>query len=233
MTAPSVALPELRLRLPGAWWQIPLQDRDEAREALRGLMLRQFPGDARVGTRIALERRFLDDLERAIGSDALALHIALNVVPGAAVPLSAFVVQPTRRLTPALGSSPAATMEVLAEALRQSDDRPVHRFRAAGTEVARRIRHDVVHPPAGSSAEPIRALSVEYYLTIPETKNFLLVVFTAPLDGLQDVLVGFFDSLIRVAYWQDAPPPEAPVGRATGPATAVEGDRGAPPRESE
>ncbi|GGH42937.1 hypothetical protein [Microbacterium album] len=210
-------LPELRLRLPGAWWQIPLHDRETAREAIRGLVRRQLPGDALAPVRIAAERRLLAGLEQPIGGDALALHVALQVIPGTPLPLSAFVVQPERRLSPAIGTAPAATMAVLERALESGAPGELHRFRTAESEVARRVRRERVPAPLGGPVsadalahagarpedvpETVDTLAVEYYLTVPGTKGFLLVVFTAPLGALQDTLVGFFDALIRVAYW--------------------------------
>ena len=195
----ATPLPELRLRLPGAWWQIPLTDHDAARAAVRELVTARLAGDELAKVRIAAERRFLAGLEQAIAGDGLALHVALTIVPGVPIPISVLVLQPEQQLTPAIGTSPAATMEVLASGLERHGE--VHRFATTESEVARRVRRAPMSSQV-EGADDVDQLTVEYFLTVPGTKRFLLVVFSAPLGELGDVLVDLFDSIVRVSYWR-------------------------------
>jgi hypothetical protein len=195
---PTPPLPELRLRLPGAWWQIPLTDHGAARAAVRELVTSRLAGDELAKVRIAAERRFLGGLEQAIAGDGLALHVALTIVPGIPIPISALVLQPAQQLTPAIGTSPEATMRVLAAGLERHGE--IHRFATAESEVARRVRRAPMSPQV-EGADDVDQLTVEYFLTVPGTKRFLLVVFSAPLGELRDVLVDLFDSIVRVSYW--------------------------------
>ncbi|MEK8227072.1 hypothetical protein NKG05_14850 [Oerskovia sp. M15] len=115
-TAP--ALPELRLRLPGSWWQVPLHDRDEARASVRRLVAVQVgPSDDRTSVRIELERRVLSALDDAIDGDGQAFHVALSIVPGVPLAVTAMVALPAQQLTPAIGTSASATMAILERGL--------------------------------------------------------------------------------------------------------------------
>ena len=200
---PPAPLPQLRLRLPGNWWQVPLHDRAEARASVRRLVAAQVgPADDRANVRIELERRVLGALDDAIGGDGQAFHVALSIVPGAPIPVTAMVSLPAQQLTPAVGTSATATMAILERGLADLTEGgadSLHRFTAGASEVARRTRRHVVADP--DSDENLPTVAVEYWMTVPGTKRFVLVAFSAPAGELEEPLTGLFDQIVRVSSW--------------------------------
>ncbi|MBD7998468.1 MULTISPECIES: hypothetical protein [Oerskovia] len=197
-------LPRLRLRLPGNWWQVPLHDRTEARASVRRLVAATVgPADDRAALRIELERRVLGALDDAIDGDGQAFHVALSIVPGAPIPVTAMVSLPAQQLTPAVGTSATATMAILERGL--ADLTPggagaLHRFTAGPSEVARRTRRHVLVDP--DSDETLPTVAVEYWMTVPGTKRFVLVAFSTPAGELEEPLTGLFDQIVRVSSWE-------------------------------
>lgn len=201
---PAPVLPALRLRLPGSWWQVPLHDRTEARAAVRRLVAAQTGhADALAGTRIELERRLLDMLDGAIAGDGQAFHVALSIVPGVVLPVTALVSLPAEGLTPAIGTSADATMSVLERGLAgitEGGAAGLHRFTAGPSEVARRVRQKILSSPDGTDHAP--GFVAEYWMTVPGTKRFLLASFSGPAGALEEPLVGLFDQIVRVSRWE-------------------------------
>ncbi|MFE4464768.1 hypothetical protein ACFRCR_06555 [Oerskovia sp. NPDC056781] len=200
---PPAPLPQLRLRLPGNWWQVPLHDRTEARASVRRLVAAQVgPADDRASVRIEFERRVLGALDDAIGGDGQAFHVALSIVPGVPLPVTAMVSLPAQHLTPAIGTSASATMAILERGLADLTEGgadSLHRFTAGASEVARRTRRHVVADP--DSDETLPTVAVEYWMTVPGTKRFVLVAFSAPAGELEEPLTGLFDQIVRVTSW--------------------------------
>ncbi|MFF3065539.1 hypothetical protein ACFVQ3_13350 [Oerskovia sp. NPDC057915] len=200
---PPAPLPQLRLRLPGSWWQVPLHDRAEARASVRRLVAAQVgPADDRASVRIELERRVLAALDDAIGGEGQAFHVALSIVPGVPLPVTAMVSLPAQQLTPAIGTSATATMAILERGLADVTEGgadSLHRFTAGASEVARRTRRHVVADP--DSDETLPTVAVEYWMTVPGTKRFVLVSFSAPAGELEEPLTGLFDQIVRVSSW--------------------------------
>lgn len=201
----TTALPQLRLRLPGSWWQVPLHDRDEARASVRRLVAVQLGvSDDRARARVDVERRLLEALEDAIAGEGQAFHVALSIVPGVTLPVSALVALPDQQLTPAIGTDAATTMSVLAQGLANVTDggtEAVHRFQAGRSEVARRVRHRTTTNPDGP--EELTTVAVEYWMTVPGTKRFVLVTFTGPSGELEGPLTGLFDQIVRASTWTE------------------------------
>lgn len=196
-------LPELRLRLPGSWWQIPLRDREEARASVRRLVAIQVgTADDKTGVRIELERRVLGALEEAIGGDSQSFYVALSIVPGAQLPVTAIVTLPAQELSPAIGTGAAATMSILERGLANLTEggaEALHRFSVGDSEVARRIRYRTTTD--AKSGEEVVTFAAEYWMTVPGTKRFVLLAFSAPAGDLEGPLTGLFDQIVRVSSW--------------------------------
>ena len=209
MTEVDGKLPTLRLRLPGQWWQIPLRDRDEARESIRRLVSRQLgSADVHAQAREELRRHLLAALEQSIAGDGQSFHVALELVPGIPIPVAISVALPRQAITPAVGTSPEAVMAVLDQGLELAavESWPTaHRFESRGSSVLRLHRHQAVEPADGK--EPLDGLAADYWMTVPGTKRFILVSFSTAFGPLEEVMLTFFDSIVHAAYWETAPAP--------------------------
>lgn len=204
------ALPRLVLRLPGTWSAIPLDDREAAGTAIRTLVRRQVGvADDRAILRDELSRHLLAALEESITGDGQSFHVALEIVPRMPIPVSVSVSLPQQAITPAVGTSPAAVMAVLERGLEQTltETWPTaKRFDTRESAVLRMHRHLPVEGKAGE--EPLDALVVDYWMTVPGTKRFVLVSCATAFGPLEDTMLGFFDSLMRVTRWAAPTEPE-------------------------
>ena len=197
-------LPRLLLRLPGRWWQIPLTDRDDARASLHRLARAQFgSSDDRAKLRRDFENRMLDGLEAAIEGEGQSFHVAMEVVRGVPIPASITVFLPGQAMTPAIGTSPDAVLDVLERGLRQAaadrgagDD--LARIALRSSSALRLARRDRIEDSDGAMRE---GLIVQYWLPIPGSKRVVLVSCSTPLLGLDDTMINFFDAIARGARW--------------------------------
>lgn len=208
------ALPTLRLRLPGQWWQIPLHDRDEARESIRRLVSRQLgSADVHAQAREDLRRHLLAALEQSIAGDGQSFHVALEIVPDIPVPVAISVAMPQQAITPAVGTSPAAVMEILERGLELAAPETwatAQRFESRGSSVLRLHRRQSVETldtDGENPGKPVDGLAADYWMTVPGTKRFVLVACSTAFGPLEQIMLTFFDSIVRAAYWEPQPAP--------------------------
>lgn len=208
-TAEPSPLPQLRFRLPGEWWQIPLHSSEEAIVSIRRLIDKQVGNaDAHATLRSQLRRQFAAAAAIAIEGDGQSLQIALSIVEELPVPVSFTVFLPQLRMTPAVGTSPAAVIAVLQQGLAETTGpewATLHRFATATSEVLRTHRRQLVAGYESADAEEsVPTLSVDYWMTIPGSKLVVLVNFSTVLADIDDVMLTLFDSIMSATYW-DAP----------------------------
>ena len=210
-------LPELRLRLPGSWWNIPLTDLEEAKASIRRLVDRAAGSrDDRAADRERYRRQLLDAAEAAIAGSGRAMHIALEIVEGLPIPVSVTVFAPDMRLTPAIGTDGLAVMAILEKGLARAAETPADpdaaapptaetrsdRFRVGESEVLRRLRHETTT----YGDEQVPGLAVDYWITVPGAKRVALLSFSTALTGMDDIMLGFFDSIVQASFWQAKSP---------------------------
>lgn len=209
----ATALPSLRFRLPGTWAQIPLHDAEQAREAVKKLVARQLGSTDEVATaREQLRRQFTEALKDAIAGEAQSMQIALEIIEGLPTPASFTVFLPTQQITPAVGTSATAVMEVLEQgiAVRPELKDSVQKFTTAESEVLRTHRYELVTVDEG--AEPMKVLLVDYWMTVPGTKRFVLVNFHTALADAATEMMSLFDAIVTASYWRH--PVSEPAGAA-------------------
>ncbi|TPW72267.1 hypothetical protein [Schumannella sp. 10F1B-5-1] len=224
-TAPSdrvePPLPQLRFRLPGEWWPVPLTDPTALEESLRGLARRKIgPQDDRAVLRAQLRERTRAAALAARDGGGVMTYLALEIVEDAPLPTSFTVFLPEQRLTPVLGTGPDAVVDLIEQGLRSLGVNGIESAERLDTPVTQglRIHRTLVTPlaesdrPAGSvpdevpwAAEERRTLVADYWLAVPGRRRFVLVTFSTPLVPLQDVMLGLFDSIVQAAYWAEAP----------------------------
>ena len=210
----SVAVPQLRFRLPGKWWQVPLTDLDEARASIRRLVDRAVGNrDDRASDRDRMRKQLTTAAEKAVSGRGTAMHIALEIVEGLPIPASFTVFQPDLRLSPAVGTDGPAVIGILQQGLEQRADfnpETAYRFTAHRSEVLRQHRTEVTRAEA-ETVQELPALIVDYWMTVPGAKRVVLVSFSTALSGIDEIMLGFFDSVIGASYWSgiDEPAVEA------------------------
>lgn len=197
-------IPELRFRLPGVWVQVPLHDLEEAKAAIRKVVARQLGSNDEAATaREQLRRQLIDGLTLAIDGEAQSMQIALEIVEELPLPISFTVYLPTQQLTPSIGTSSAAVMEILERGISERPDvdpETIERFATSESEVIRTHRFQVVDVEGAS--EPLKVLVVDYWVTVPGTKRFVLLNFhTALADAAAEMTV-LFDAIVKASYWR-------------------------------
>jgi hypothetical protein len=202
-TPPEGVLPELRFRLPGQWWQIPLHGLEEARDSIKKLVSRQVgTADDKAKLRDQLRRQLLQAVEVAIEGNGQSMQVALDVVEEFPIPVSFTVFLPQLQLTPSVGTEGASVISLLQQGLEAAgygELETAHRFTAHDSEVLRVHRQQLIRSENGEKALP--ALTADYWLSIPETKRVVLVNFSTALTGIDEVMLTFFDSIVRASHW--------------------------------
>ncbi len=212
MTPTSDALPQLKLRLPGQWWQVPLHDQARARDSVKRLVERQVgTSDEHARLRAELRSQFLAALETAIEGDGQSLHLALDVVEGVPISASLAVMLPPLGMTPAIGAASEAVLDVLERGLRELPKVPsdtLARVPAGSASAIRMQRNEtrLVRDEAGATAE-LPTLLVDYWVAVPGTKRVMLLAFMTVFVELEQVMLEFFDAIVRVIAWDGAAQP--------------------------
>ncbi len=198
----------LRFRLPGEWWPIPLQSEHVAKESIRRLIDRQVGrADDRAILRDGLRGQFYDAVERAVAGDGQSMHIALDVVEELPLSSSFTVFILPQQLTPAIGESGEALIAVLRAGLESAQPEAVSTLVEFTTGSSRVLRS---HSTTVGSDEPptLPSLIANYWISMPGTKRVVLVSFVTAYAELEEVMLTFFDSIMRAAYWEErASPP--------------------------
>jgi hypothetical protein len=201
-------LPELRFRLPGRWWPVPLRDTEGARSSIRSLVREQVGvADEHAGLRDALARRILGTLESAIAGSGQSMYLALEIVKGAPLPATLTVFLLDTPLAPSVGTAPDRVIDVMERALVGSMTPGLDarlRFKTRESEALR--AHRIVESTGDDSA---RTLVVDYWVSVPQTKRVVLASFSTGLVELQDELLGFFDAIVKASYWRHPRPAAA------------------------
>ena len=197
-------IPQLRFRLPGSWWQIPLTDLEEARASIRRLVDRAVGNrDDHATDRDRMRKQLTAAAEKAVSGSGTTMHIALEIVEGLPVPASFTVFQPELRLSPAVGTGGPAVIAILEQGLQQRADynpEMAHRFTAHRSEVLRQHRTEMTMTDS-EPAEELPGFVVDYWMTVPGAKRVVLVSFSTALAGMDEIMLGFFDSIIGATYW--------------------------------
>ncbi len=219
----------LELRLPGEWTTVPIDDPASARRAVRAIALGAAgSSDESAVLRSPLVRAALAEIDRGLASAADSsaaaaapaarprLLIARSIVEGIALPLSILVSPLAQPVTPARLPTPEAVLDVLELALAARDDG----FTAAerpdlGRTIA--LRRQRVVPasteggPDATRTDPVAAVSglarleVEHWLPVPGTRRVVRLLATTPVVGMDEVIVGFVDAIVRAARWEHPP----------------------------
>jgi hypothetical protein len=202
--APGTAAPQLTFRLPGRWLAVDPRSATVAAAQVE-TAVREVVGVADDAA--TARRRLREHLSRAVSAardaDAHGLFLCLEIVPGLATPASLTVHAPEgMRMTPAVGTSADAVLEVLRRSFEVQE--------VVGAETARRLdgpraamlRIDRVHEETveedGVQAVASR-LEAEYWFAVPGSKQVVLASFATPLGDIRGAMLNLFDSIALAA----------------------------------
>lgn len=200
----TAALPTLKFRLPGDWWMIPLADRETAvASATRLIRHRIGMQDERAALRARLVRDFAAAIDEAISGNGQSMLIAVQIVESVPLPISITVYLPEVGMTPAIGTSSDRVLDILERGLEGRDLGEFERLELKHSTALRSTRIRQVELGSSDDRGTLDVLVVDYWIAVPGTKRVLLASFSTSFAELREQMVVFFDSVVRVTYWQD------------------------------
>lgn len=201
----------LRFRLIGTWHPILLNDlssSDLIKDFVRDVVGNR---DQDATVRERLRRQFNEIIEQAVDGRAEAMFVVTEV--GGAQIFATLTVRGVDdvRLSPAVGESPAEVMRVLIESLESLERAGMDTAAVIDMGPSQALRlHRVREEEYDEGGEKFtsRTLNVDYWYTVPGTKELLLVNFITPMGDIPNVMMAFFDSVVRASYFDEAPDPQ-------------------------
>ena len=202
----------LEFRLIGAWEQFAAGSSKKLDDQVDAYVERIVgKSDDRALVRIGMRERIRAGLAAAEDGSAQSLFLCSEIAPGVPMPVVMTVYAPeTLRMTPAEGTSPEAVMEAFRAGRRQlydetDDDWGTLEIPEALVLRTARAGDVALHPEAPDATVP--NLEAQYWYTTPGSKTMVLVTFFTPLADLRNVMLEFFDSIVRASRFAPAPTP--------------------------
>lgn len=206
MTAETQTVPQLRFRLQGEWHPLVLPGYDES--ALRAQLVRDVGGvhDAQAPARALLSEQLRKAAKAADEGQAQAMFVCTQLRPGIPMPINLTVFErPDLHMSPAVGTSPDVVMDLLEQAfalLEMDDLDTATRVEGAGFLALRIHRIQVDEVDMAGEVYFDRSLVADYWYTVPGTKNVLLVNFITPMGDIPNVMLQFFDAIVKASYFE-------------------------------
>ena len=165
--------------------------------------------DEHAQLRKGLRERLADGIEAAKEGSAQSLFVCREIAPGVPTPVVMTVYAPTAlRMSPAVGTAPEVVMAAYKEARIQlygetSEDWA--ELAIPDAQILRTVRGGdiALHPQAPEATIP--NLQVDYWYTTPGSKHLVLVNFFTPLADIRNVMLEFFDSVVRASRFAESP----------------------------
>lgn len=223
MTAPG---PALVLALPGQWQALPLGADDEIAAEIAAFVRAHFGRrDDQATLRNEQRARLGEAARRARDAGALQFHLSLTAPGGAA--LASTVAEYRPQLPLGSLAEPAAVADALVRVLATQDagagagagaeagadtaaaDTHWDAFAAAGGAVFDRgdglvLRTSRRIEPVDAERDAPTAI-VDYWLTVPDRADVVLLSFTTALAELAPLITELFDAIVSAAQWSPAP----------------------------
>ena len=210
MTAvsPADAPPMLEFRLPGAWERFATGGASDGAAQVKGFVERLVgKADEQAQLRAGLRARLAEGIRAAQEGSAQSLFVCREIAPGVATPVVMTVYTPAElRMSPVVGTSPEAVMAAYKQARTQVYGESPEAWAdlaIPGAQILRTVKAGDValHPQAPDATIP--NLQVDYWYTTPESKQIVLVNFFTPLADIRNVMIEFFDSIVRASRFAD------------------------------
>ncbi|MBS2939448.1 hypothetical protein KDN32_17035 [Nocardioides sp. J2M5] len=200
-TSPTVATEMPTFALPGRWWRVPLETPEATTASVRSMARSLCPGDELAVLRRDVQERVSAAAAEATKAGARAFHFAIEVVPGAPVPLTLGIYEPT--LPPRLSAQGGAlaSAEALAVSLRSAE--PNAAVSSWGDDELGIVRVLSTQAPTADSEVDRPVLRADYWLTAPATDATTVFSFAAPViwDQTAPALLELLDAIISTVRW--------------------------------
>lgn len=205
-TETVAALPTLNFQLLGAWSRLDLTSTEALETTIRDYVDERLgTADAEAQARALLRVRLTEALTIARDAGGVTTFIATEIAPGAPMPVMLTIYSPRElRMTPAVGTGAEAVGAMLRRGLTQLEVDGIEdatSLSIEGSEVLRIVREQVdpVHPD--TPAQQLTTLIVDYWYSVPGSKQVVLANFATPLADIPTVMISFFDATVRASYF--------------------------------
>lgn len=198
--------PVLRFRLVGRWSQLDLRSEEAAATSIRRYAQNLLgSADAEAQARALLRRSLHEGVGMAREASAVSMFLAREISPGTAMPVTLTVYAPSSlKMSPAIGTAPNTVADSLQKGLTTLGVEGIEtatRLEIEGSSILR-VHHEREDPIHEATPDlPMRKLMVDYWYTVPGTKQVVLVNFMTPLAELRDIMLDFFDSIVRASWF--------------------------------
>ena len=207
MSTDTVAqMPALNFQLLGAWSRLDLSSTEALETTIRDYVdERVGSADADAQARSLLRARLTEALTIARDAGGVTTFIATEIAPGAPMPVMLTIYSPRElHMTPAIGTGAEAVGNMLRRGLTQLQIEGIDEATSIsieGSEVLRIVREQTepVHPD--TPAQQLTTLIVDYWYTVPGSKQIVLANFATPLADIPTVMLSFFDATVRASYF--------------------------------
>jgi hypothetical protein len=203
--------PSLRFRLLGTWRPVLLGELDSSELISDFVASLVGKRDVDATVRARMRHDLIDAVTRARNGHAAAMFIATEIATGIPMPVTLTVYSPPEmRMSPAIGTTPAAVMTALRTSFARSDMahlETAHAVSIPGSEILRLHHVDDRDVPEQPDLHA-RTLTADYWYTVPGSKRLTIATFSTfstPMGDIPNVMLAYFDAVIAASYWEDGP----------------------------
>lgn len=204
MTGAETAAPALFFRLIGSWHPVLLGELDSSELITDFVASVIGTRDVDATLRARMRRDLSDAIARAQEGRAVAMFIATEIAPGIPMPVTLTVYSPPEmRMSPALGTTPAAVMTALRTSFTHTGMAHLdtaHATSIPGSEILR-LHHVDDHDLPEQPDLHARTLTADYWYTVPESKRLTIATFSTPMGDIPNIMLSFFDAVVAASYW--------------------------------
>ena len=204
--SPGTRPPGVQIVLPGSWWRIPVHDEDASKRAIQGLasrVTRRMDEFARLRGDLRKQLTELADTARDGGADQVFL--AVEIVPGAPLPMSLSVFWPDTVVLGSTASKPGTVIALVREALSSLPDADEYGDEEiatlGGTETLRRCK--TIEHPAEGEIDAYETLIVDYWVAVPGSQRVALLTFSTTVQGERELLLTLFKVMVESLRWDE------------------------------
>lgn len=196
--------PGVQIVLPGSWWKIPVGDAEAANRSIRALaekITNRVDEFAQLRRDLRAELTQLAEKARDGGADQLFL--AIEIVPGAPLPMSLALFWPEIDVLGSTPSDPKTVIALVREALGSRPDAETYgdqeQATLGGTETWRRS-HTIEHPADGD-VDAYETFVVDYWIAVPGMQRVALLTFSTTVPGERELLLELFRVMVESMRW--------------------------------
>jgi hypothetical protein len=194
----------VQLVLPGTWWNIPVHDAEASKRAIHALANRvTHRMDSFARLRGDLRAQLTELADKARDGGAEQVYLALEIVPGAPLPMSLAVSWPDIDVLGSTPSKPESVIELVRIALSSLPDAVDYQdeevAELGGTATLRRCK--IIEHPSDGEVGAYDSLVVDYWIAVPGTQNVALLTFSTSIVEERELVLQLFRVMIETLRW--------------------------------